>query len=83
MLYCATCYGAYVVEVILHSCTSMLRRRLLDSISNPIACAPEIQNHNTGDVVLPPHVTHLPFNFEALNDAKSDEMGRIIRSSLL
>ena len=36
MLYCATCYGAYGMEVLMHSCTTMLRRRLLDSIRNPI-----------------------------------------------
>ena len=76
MLYCATCYGAYGMEVLMHSCTTMLRRRLLDSIRNPIGWVPEIQNHNTGDVILPPHVTHLPFDIEAVNDAQVDMMLR-------
>ena len=60
------------MEVLVHSCTTMLRRRLLDSIRNPIGLVSEIQNHTTGDVILPPHVTHLPFDMDALNEAQVD-----------
>ena len=83
MVYCATCYGAYGVEVLLHSCTSMLRRRLLDSIRNPIAWVPEIQNHSTGDVILPPHVTHLPFDMVAVSDAQVEALAREQRNNRL
>ena len=76
MYYCATCYGAYGMEVLVHSCTSMLRRRLIDSVRSPLAWVPEIQNHNTGDIILPPHVTHLPFDIDALSEAHADEIVR-------
>ena len=37
LYYCATCYGAYGMEEFVDSCTTMSRRRLIDSISSPLA----------------------------------------------
>ena len=60
----------------MHSCTTMLRRRLIDSFRSSLAWVPEIHNHNNGDIILPPRVTHLPFDITALSDAQVDETDR-------
>ena len=69
--YCGTCYGAYGAEILEHSCAIMLKRRLLEYARISISGLPELQNHNNGDVILPPHVTYEPFDISALSEVRA------------
>lgn len=79
--YCSTCYGEYSAEVLTHSCTKRLQRQLAESINSPLGWLPTIANHRTGDVILPSHVTHLPFDMEALTDAQVGPLRPALMSS--
>ena len=68
--YCSTCYGEYAAEVLTHSCTKRLQRQLAESVNSPLGWLPTIPNHRNGDVILPSHVTHLPFYMDVLIDAQ-------------
>ena len=71
-VYCGTCYGAFGVEVIEHSCAMILKRRLVESVRFPLAWVPEVKGHYTGDVILVQHVTHDPFDLAILTEVKAD-----------
>ena len=70
--YCGTCYGAFGVEVIDHSCAIMLKRRLVESVRFPLAWIPEIKGHFTGDVIFGPHVTHEPFDLAIFAEVNAE-----------
>ena len=44
----------------------MLKRRLVYSVRHPLAWVPELKDHYTFDVILPPHVTYQPFDQKVL-----------------
>ena len=48
----------------------MLKRRLLEYARISIGVLPELQNHSNGDVILPPHVTHEPFDLSVLTEVR-------------
>ena len=68
--YCERCFGVFSAEVLKDDCIIKLQQWLEDNIKQPFPHHPEIANHRTGDVILPPHVTHYPFDMEALTDAQ-------------
>ena len=68
--YCGTCYKAYDTEILDHSCAIMLKLRLLEYARISIGGLPKLKNHNNGDVILPPHVTHEPFDISALSEVR-------------
>ena len=68
--YCERCYGAFSADMLKHDCTIKLQQWLEDNIKQPLSHHPEIANHRTGDVILPPHVTHYTIDMEALTDAQ-------------
>ena len=68
--YCERCSGASSAEVIKHDCSIKLQQWLEDNIKQPFPHHPEICNHRTGDVILPVHVSHYPFDMEALTDVQ-------------
>ena len=43
---------------------------MAETIHSYFGWLPTIANHRKGDVILPLHVTHLPFDMEALTDAQ-------------
>ena len=68
--FCSKCYGDYGAEAITHNCTIRLPRQLVEAVNSPLGWLPTIPNHRTGDVILPSHVTHPPFDMDALTDAQ-------------
>ena len=49
----------------------MLKRRLLEYAGISISGLPELNNHNNGDIILPPHVTYKPFDISALSKERA------------
>ena len=68
--YSGTCYGAYGAEIVEHSCAIMLQQQLLEYARILISGLSELKNHNNGDVILPPHVTHEPLDILALSEVR-------------
>ena len=68
--YCERYFGAFSAEVLKHYFTIKLQQWLENNIKQPFPNPPETANHRTGDVILPTHVTHYPFDMEALTDAQ-------------
>ena len=54
---------------------------MAESINSPLGWMPTIPNHRTGDVILSSHVTHLPFDMEALTDAQVGPLRPALMSS--
>ena len=50
----------------------MLKRRLLEYARISINGLLELNHHNNGDVILPPHVTHEPFDISALSEVRAE-----------
>ena len=68
--YSARCYGAFSAKALKHGCSIKLQQGLEDTIEQAFAHHHEIANHSTGDIILPPHVTHYPFDMKALTNAQ-------------
>ena len=67
--------------MITHNCTIRLQRQLAEAVNLPLGWLPTIPNHRTGDVILPSHVTHPPFDMDDLTDAQLGPLRPALMSS--
>lgn len=65
---CALCYWTNFAIVIVHSCEIAFQRRLRHG-AQLCRLATEFLNYWINNIILPPHVTNMPIDIEALTSA--------------